>query len=168
LRRGGSTTGTARAVAPAESPVRPAAPAAPATSPLTSPPGRAIAREAVESRPAARSAPEMEIPDYGREIELPDEIPPPAPREAVTMAAAPSSVTQRTPVSEPVPSKSAGDAPRRTAAPQPSNLVESTLDQIERDSGEVGATQSIVVPVKIPANGATGELVIRIVFERQD
>jgi hypothetical protein len=30
------------------------------------------------------------------------------------------------------------------------------------------APAAVVVPVKLPANGATGEIVIRIVFERQE
>jgi hypothetical protein len=29
-------------------------------------------------------------------------------------------------------------------------------------------SQAVVVPVKLPANGSTGEIVIRIVFDRQD
>jgi hypothetical protein len=35
-------------------------------------------------------------------------------------------------------------------------------------AGAPGTTAAVVVPVKLPANGATGEIVIRIVFERQE
>src|SRR5262245_19620125 len=82
-----------RGSAPTPSPIRPtspieaaqAAPARPASAP-TLPPSRAITREAAESRPPEPVTTPADSLDYGREIELPDEIPPAAPRETVTVA----------------------------------------------------------------------------------
>src|SRR5262245_41760599 len=84
LRRGSAPASPIRPTSPIEA--AQAAPARPASAP-TLPPSRAITREAAESRPPEPVTSAAETLDYGREIELPDEIPPSAPRETVTVAA---------------------------------------------------------------------------------
>jgi len=171
-----------RGNAPTSSPIRPtspleaaqAAPQRPAMAPTlpASAPGRAITREAAESRPPEPIPAAAETLDYGREIELPDEIPPAAPREALTVAAATAPVAHPAPP-EPIAARPVAEPARRPAAqpvahaaPQAVAHVEPVADR--KAAAAQGAPTPIVIPVKIPAHGATGELVIRIVFERQD
>ena len=170
LRRGSSPSSPIRPAVPADAPT-------PARTSGTAPtlptlaagaPGRAIAREAMETRAPVPIAAAAESPDYGREIELPEEIPPPTPREPA-MAAAPPGM-HHAPASEVAP-PSARPSPepvRRAAVSQPAAPSESTVDRQPQSPGVNSAADALVVPVRIPANGKTGELVIRIVFERQD
>jgi hypothetical protein len=173
LRRGGSPSSPIRPAAQIEAPA--ATPSrAPATAPSlpASAPGRAIAREAVESRPPEPVASPAESLDYGREIDLPDEIPPPAPREVVTVAAAPA------PAPVPVPQRAQAPEPAPVAtrqAPEPVRRVSHAEPEVAPQAPPASAptpaplhSQAVVVPVKLPANGSTGEIVIRIVFDRQD
>jgi hypothetical protein len=151
-----------------QTPMRPAAtledkPRTPTTAPtLAHAPGRAIAREAVDSRPPEPQP--AETLDYGREIDLPDEIPPA--REPAHVAAP---VAHHAPPQEvaPAPVRPAVE-PRRVTAPQAAVHVEAAPERKAIVAGAPGTTAAVVVPVKLPANGATGEIVIRIVFERQE
>jgi len=178
LRRGNAPPTPMRPAVPTE-------PAAPARTPMVAPtlpassPGRAITREAAESRPSEPLTPAAESLDYGREIELPEEIPPPA-RETVTVAAAPAPVVQHASISEAAPVGASVAAPAaapgaarpavetaRRPAPQPSAHAEPAVERKPVVAASP-APAAVVVPVKLPANGATGEIVIRIVFERQE
>ena len=171
-----------RGNAPTSSPIRPTSPieaaqAAPArpTSAPTLPPSRAITREAAESRPPEPVTSPAETLDYGREIELPDEIPPAAPRETVTVAAsAPVAPPEPAPVAaRPAPAPERRPAPQPVAqpvaqpAPQPVAHVEPVADRKPVVAAQTAPTP-VVIPVKLPPNGAHGEIIIRIVFERQD
>ncbi len=174
LRRGGSSTSPIRPAVPTEAQVAARnASVAPSIAPTvaTGSPGRTIAREAVESRPPEPVRAPAETLDYGREIELPDEIPPPTPRETVTMSAAPNG--RQTPAPEPVPAATqpAAEPARRASAQQPAARTEPAAERqpqpatLKSEKPEAG---TMVIPVKLPPSGSTGEIVIRIVFERQD
>jgi len=172
-----------RGSAPASSPIRPTSPveaaqAAPArpTSAPTLPPSRAITREAAESRPPEPVSAPADSLDYGREIELPDEIPPATPHETVTVAAAPAPVAPPEPApvaARPAPAPERRPAPQPVAqpvaqpAPQPVAQAEPAADRKPLAAAQPAPTP-VVIPVKLPPNGANGEIVIRIVFERQD
>jgi len=170
LRRGSAPT-TASPIRPT-SPIE-AAQAAPArpTTAATLPPSRAITREAAESRPREPVTSPADSLDYGREIELPDEIPPPAPRETVSVAAsAPVAPPEPAPfAARPAPEPVRRSAPQAVAqaAPQPVAHAEPVADRKPVVAAQP-APAPVVIPVKLPANGAHGEIVIRIVFERQD
>jgi hypothetical protein len=124
--------------------------------------------------------------DYGREIELPSEIPPPrAPRETVSIAA--RAAVEHPIVQEPVP-VAARPAPEpvraaTVAQPVPHPVARQPVAEPRRmqpvpeampapapapRSAAQTAPTNVVVPVKLPADGTPGEIVIRIVFERQD
>ena len=132
-------------------------------------PGRAIAREAMESAPPEPIVTSAESPDYGREIELPDEIPPPTPRSPA-MATAPASMHHASvpEAAAPASTRPSPEPVRRAAAPQPAVPSERAVDRQPHSAGVKAAEDALVVPVKLPPNGKTGEIVIRIVFERQD
>jgi len=177
LRRGSASTSPIRPATPLEpSPAR--TPAAAPTLPPSAP-GRAITREAADSRPP-EPAVSAESLDYGREIELPEEIPPPAPRETVTVAAEPAPVVRHMPPPEvaPVAARPAAE-PARRPTPQPVVEVAPVTPVVpvapvtpaahrQPETAATPAPAAIVVPVKLPANGSAGEFIIRIVFERQD
>ena len=176
LRRGGSPAAPVRP-APA---VEPAAPSRAETVSASAPPGapaRTIAREAQESRAAEPVAPAVGSVDYGREIELPDEIPPRAPRETVSISASVPADGTSAKEAAPVAARPAPE-PSRTATMTPSPAREAVAEarRPQRAAEPLAAARSttpaepasVVVPVKLPANGTSGEIVIRIVFERQD
>jgi hypothetical protein len=129
-------------------------------------PARTIAREAQESRAAEPVAAATESVDYGREIELPNEIPPRAPLETVSISASVPADGASTKQAAPEPSRTATMTPlaaREARRPQrPAEHAAAT-----RSTPQAEPT-SVVVPVKLPADGTPVELVIRIVFERQD
>ena len=179
LRRGGT----------AAPPVRPASTMEPAGSSRAesvsasappSAPARTIAREAQETRAAEPVAPVVGSADYGREIELPNEIPPRAPRETVSISA--SAPADGTSVHEavPVPARPAPEPSRTATMTQPaarqavgeSRRLQPVPEGVPAAPAARTATQAVptnvVVPVKLPADGTPGEIVIRIVFERQD
>ena len=165
LRRGSSPAAPTRPAAALEAPATPRA----AANAPPSAPARTISREAHESRESL--APAAESLDYGREIQLPDEIPPPAPREPVSVAPAP--VAHHTPAPEPVTAPARPAPDRRAAAPAsraeaPPSRAEAPVSRVAKPAEAEAATNSVVVPVKLPVNGKTSEIVIRIVFERQD
>ena len=160
LHRGSGPSAPVRP-APAAEPASSARPLGAAASHAPSPPARAIAREALESRPSDPAPAGVSL-DYGREIQLPSEIPAPskAPRETVSVAAA--RVTKEVPA-----------APR--TAPEPSRPAtthsvahETVVARAVRGEGVETAPTSVVVPVKLSANGTPSEILIRIVIERQD
>jgi signal recognition particle receptor subunit beta len=154
---------------------------------LPTAPGRAIAREAQES--VAFEAPTPSGVDYGREISLPDQIPPRAP-EPVAKAPAPAPAPQ--PVAATVSRAAAppaplapgeAPAPRREPAarvapaprPEPAPLraeptpsrPETAPSRVEAANGRTDAQGAIVVPVKLP-KGMTREIVVRIVISNED
>jgi hypothetical protein len=174
LRRGSSAAAPARPAAAVE----PAAPTRAETVSASAPPSapaRTIAREAQETREAAPVAAEGGSPDYGREIELPDEIPPrePLPVPASVSADGKSDKPEMPPIAarpapepsrvatmtSPPPREPVAESPRPQRAPEPTPAA--------RTATRAQPT-SVVVPVKLPADGTPGEIVIRIVFERQD
>jgi hypothetical protein len=190
LRRGGTAPTPARATPSAEPAAASRAEKVSASAPPSAP-ARTIAREAQETRAAEPAAPVGGSIDYGREIELPDEIPPRAPRETVSISAshAADGAVQAEPA--PVASRPAPEPPRAApeptrAAPEPSRTATMTQPAAREAVAETRRPQraadtaaaarptagaepaTVVVPVKIPAKGLTGEIVIRIVFERQD
>src|SRR5262249_50495583 len=134
--------------------------ASPAPATLPSPPGRTIAREAQETRAAEAPAPATVNLDYGREIQLPSEIPPPAPRETVGAAAGPASRTSKDRATKVAPAPASA---RPAAAPQ-SAVAARSAPAGARETTET----NVVVPIKLSANGTPSEILIRIVIERQD
>jgi hypothetical protein len=173
LRRGNSPNAPMRPAAMLESPAPPKTPTAPPSAPA-----RVISREAHESRPPVPEPMPSESLDYGREIDLPDEIPPRAPREAVPVASAPPAprVASATPSAAPTPSAAAATPtvarpaaePPRRAATTSAAPAEVTVSRTALSTSPDRSPGAVVIPVKLPANGTPGELVIRIVFERQD
>jgi hypothetical protein len=174
LRRG---SGSAAPVRPATA-VQPAAPSRAETVSASAPPSapvRTIAREAQETREVEPVAPAGGSPDYGREIELPDEIPPrqtfsvsasipvdgkSEQKEVVPVAARPAPEPSRVAtISSPAPREAVAEVSRPQRAAEPAAAARSTTQAVPT---------SVVVPVKLPADGTPGEIVIRIVFERQD
>jgi len=139
LRRGpalmGGRTAEPAAAAPAPTPARPAAPPAPAPTP----PGRAIEREAQQTTPTRADSAVLE---YGRQLDLPDQIPPAKPAP-VREEARPLEPIRR----EPAP------APVMTAAPPVATPAASPQ------------SSTVVVPITFPPAGQTGEIVIRIVLK---
>jgi signal recognition particle receptor subunit beta len=159
LRRAPGTPG-ARAAEQAASP-RPAAPApapAPARAPTPAPaaPPRPLERE---HQPAVQADASMF--EYGRQLDLPDQIPPPqaapapAPVAARATPAAPATPARETrndrPALDPVPFRSSEPAPAATRAPV-----------AETPAAESG---TIVVPIQFPQGSRSGEIVIRIVLK---
>jgi hypothetical protein len=168
LRRGSGPVAVARpgAAEPAASRSEAVAASAPPGAPA-----RTIAREAQETR-AAEPVPQPVGPiDYGREIELPSEIPPPAPAEPVAVAAsvpaspAPEARTPARPAPEPA---RAASTAARAAVAEPARATRAPEPAVAARATAAADAATVVVPVKLPAKGATGEIVIRIVFERQD
>jgi signal recognition particle receptor subunit beta len=149
----------ARAAKP-EPPAReaPAARTAPAT--LPTPPGRAIQREALES-------PEIEAPDeagveYGRQIELPDTIPPPQPPpKPMTVPAGAAATTARAGVAPP-----ATPAPARKTATAPARRASAAKDSppaSAKAAARDGEPEIHVLPIQLPKSGSR-EILLRIVI----
>jgi mutual gliding-motility protein MglA len=151
-----------------------------ASAPPTAP-ARTIAREAQVSRAAEEIAAPAgsAAPDYGREIELPNQIPPaeapvrrePAP-EPVAAAVAPSAPAPMASTTATAPTAAPRPEPRR--APEPvaeKTVIEKTvtapLPQPTARTQNEPATASVVVPVTLPLNGGPAELVIRIVLKHE-
>ncbi len=176
LRRGGSPGAPARSAPAAES-ATPSRTQTVSGSASPSAPARAIAREAQETRAAEPPVPVSGSLDYGREIELPNEIPPSAPRETVSVAASapvevaparqPEPVAAR-PAPEPVRSATVAQPVARPAAPEPRRSQPVPAPAAAPRGQAKAEPTSVVVPVKLSTNGTPGEIVIRIVFERQD
>ncbi len=142
LRRGPGPGSPRPEPAAAAAPARASAPAAkPAVAP-----GRAIEREAQETAAAPSEPAAFE---YGRQLDLPDQIPPGKSAPAPAPAAA-----SRMPI-EPAPFRAA----------QPAATPTATVTVPEPSLGASPASSTVVVPVTFPAAGQTGEIVIRIVFK---
>ena len=133
LRRGPGVGGgrAAEPAAPAPAAPRASAPSAPATAP-----GRAIEREAQQTAPARADSAVLE---YGRQLDLPEQIPP----------ARPAPAREQPRPAEPQRRQEPAAAPAMTATPQAPSTQSST----------------VVVPITFPPKGQTGEIVIRIVLK---
>lgn len=132
---------------------------------LTTAPGRAIAKEAQQTASADPHPPVGGL-DYGRELDLPDVIPPRAApaRTAPAPAQAPAAPVGAARKAAPTPlAPSEAPAPRReaprAAAPQRSD---DTNGRTEESSSGV-----MVVPIKVPRGGAR-EIVLRIIISSED
>ena len=181
LRRGPSA-GTGTTPPRTEEPPRPRAVPAPPMAP-----GRAIEREARET--VISNGPDSGPIEYGRQIELPDEIPP-APVAPVAAAPqrgkpavapprepAPAMAARPAPIQAPAPAPVQPPAPLPIEAPRPIQpAMRARLEQTVREhAGEqptlraatptsAEAGNAITIPVQVPA-GQTGEILIRIVFK---
>lgn len=124
---------------------------------LNTAPGRAIAREAQQA--AAAEPPTIGGLDYGRELELPDVIPP---RPAARPAPAPAAPVARKVMPTPL-APSEAPAPRREAprAAAPQRADDSNGRTEESSSGVM------VVPIKVP-RGGNREIVLRIIISSED
>jgi hypothetical protein len=164
LRRapGAVGVGNTQAASPPPRPaVEPVAPRGPAAAPPLAP-ARAMERETQQTAPTAPTAPVEEYsPAYGRNLDLPDEIPP-SPSGIERMPEAPPVTLEVVP--EParyfppkLPTAPATEVETlRRAAPAPAPAA-----------AEAAETQSIVVPITFPERGKSGEIVIRIVLTSQ-
>ena len=131
---------------------------------LPSPPGRAIQREAKETRELPVETGVAGV-DYGREIELPETIPPTAP----TAPAAPTATAaakRSAPPAERGEARPAAPAPpaRSTAAaatPAPAATPAAPARAVD------GAATVHEIPVRLPKSGAR-EIVLRIVISNDD
>ncbi|MGH7743112.1 MAG: hypothetical protein ACRENS_13945, partial [Candidatus Eiseniibacteriota bacterium] len=134
------------------------APAAPAAQ--LSPPARAIQREALAT-PELASEPAPGGLDYGREIELPDSIPP-----STRGRSAPT----HQPVAAPAGGSSGKAQARRAAddAPAPARVPASMArTPAARTEAPEANGSAVVVPIQIP-KGASREIVLRIVITTED
>ena len=163
LRRapGAVGAGAAPAATPPPRPaVEPVAPRGPAAAPPLAP-ARAMERETQRTAPPAPV--EEFSSNYGRSLDLPDEIPP------SPSLPTPSLGIQRMPESIPSALEIAPD-PARYFPPKPPTApameVENTRPAVPAVA-EATETQSIVVPITFPKNGKSGEIVIRIVLTSQ-
>jgi hypothetical protein len=171
LRRSPSTTSQGRGTPVDESPALqgpdpkptpasagPATPAPRTSSSVTTPPGRAIQRES-QVTPERSPEPAMGGLDYGREIDLPDTIPPSAPPARQGAKGAPSSAT-----SQPA-TRRAASVDTDAAVPSPKRMPNA------RPGGSNGATDSEptvhVVPIQLP-KGSTREIVLKIVISTEE
>ncbi len=151
LRRtpGGVSAPAATVVAnmPPARPVETPAPPRNVTPPPPLAPVRAMEREARETEAAGRDAGMLA---YGRQLDLPEQIPPGAPK-----APAPAAVERF--------GRDAGTpAPLRAVEVQ---AVPVQTAPVPSHGPAAGPVQTIVVPVAFPAAGQTGEIVIRIVLK---
>ena len=122
-------------------------------APLPTPPARAIQREAKETPVVAeRQASSV---DYGRELNLPDTIPPPpAPRPVAVPAAV--AAADAKPIAAAMPARKAAAEPVARSAPQPASAP-----QVD------GAPSVHVIPIKL-SKGMSREIVLRIVITTED
>ena len=118
-------------------------------------------RERQEAKPVARGSEEF-APAYGRQLDLPDEIPP---------ATAAPAILEKAPESRPAALEIVPE-PDRYFPPRPPVTAHDPALEPSRAAAspkvEPTETQSIVVPITFPARGKSGEIVIRIVLQSQD
>jgi signal recognition particle receptor subunit beta len=151
LRRGPAAAAAARSTEASAAPQAPPRPAAVPPPPPPAPaPTRAPQRDPLEPSPMIRQT-DSSVLEYGRELSLPDQIPPSRPAPA---APAPAPVATRT-------------APERPAPRSEPMTVAATFEpERPAPSPSVAATSStIVVPVTLPPAGTAGEVVIKIVIK---
>jgi hypothetical protein len=198
LRRGPGSGAAAAPARPAE-PTRPAEPAPPAPAmraaaqahaPLA--PARALEREAQETAPVAAPQ-DSAMMDYGRQLDLPEEIPPPPPlkpakpaprpapvpaaespaaRQAREAPAAPARATETAVAASRAPEPVAAPARSAPAVAQPPLGRDPDRHHPPVRSAEPAAalasepaTSTVVVPVTLPGAGKSAEIVIRIVLK---
>jgi hypothetical protein len=159
LRRAPASSGPARRAAPPEEPAAhgPGAASTPriAQAPTLAP-STGLEREASSTHAVTNGA-EDEMLEYGRQIDLPDQIPPPSKpvaeprRPAVHPIPAPAG-----PAVSPAGSRGTSGDPSGAALRAPSL----TSEVAERPEG---GPATVVVPVAVPAAGKTTEIVVRIV-----
>ena len=158
LRRSPTSSTSSRAAAVEEPPPPPVSKAPPAPAQPLAPPARAIQREALATPELASEPAGM---DYGREIELPDSIPP-ATRGRTAPTHQPVAAPAATAKS---PRRSAADlapeAPARLPSATPRPSVVPARAEIESNGA------AVVVPIQIP-KGAGREIVLRIVITTED
>ena len=164
LRRPPSGTSAVSAAPASSAPPRPVAAPAPsaraiAPAPPLSP-ARVMEQEVQETQPVASHAEETA---YGRQLDLPDEIPSspepaarysPEPPLDLQPRAAVDTLPDLKPVTAPA-------SPAPAAARQPELVPEPQM----RESTE---SQEIVVPITFPVGGRSGEIVIRIVLRSSE
>ena len=163
LRRSPSSGSMPAASSLGSPPPRPAveAPAARSIAPPPPPsPARAMERETQETPPVAQPREEF-APAYGRQLDLPDEIP-----------AGPSlaPMIEKAPEAQPAALDIIPE-PDRYFPPKPPTAHPSGIETVRaplHPKVEAAETQSIVVPITFPAPGKSGEIVIRIVLQSQD
>jgi signal recognition particle receptor subunit beta len=165
LRRGPAAAGARPAAPVEEAPApKPAARSAPAA--LPTPPGRAIQRE-------AQATPDLE-PDlisgrveYGREIELPDMIPPAMKGKVAPVAA----TTKAAPPARESAVRVATSGARKAAA-EPAQRAAEAAARVAPEPAARGAapaadgSQVVVVPINV-AKGASREIILKIVITNQ-
>ena len=159
LRRSPTTSTPARP-APVEEPPPPVSktpPPPPAPAQPLAPPARAIQREALAT-PELTSESAGGL-DYGREIELPDSIPP-----ATRGRGAPSHAAPAPAAAKAAPGRRAADV----APEAPARLTGATTRGGAAPARvEAEPNGAVVVPVQIP-KGASREIVLRIVITTED
>jgi hypothetical protein len=151
LRRGpgvGSASRSSEASAAPQAAPRPAA----VPPPPPPAPARAPEREPLEPSPMRRET-DSSVLEYGRELSLPDQIPPSRPAPAAAPPPAPAPVAARIATERPAPRSE----PMTVAATfEPERPAPS--------SSPAAASSTIVVPVTLPPAGSAGEVVIKIVI----
>jgi signal recognition particle receptor subunit beta len=152
LRRGPAAVAASRSSEASAAPQMAPRPAAVPPPPPPPPPAptRAPDRGPLEPSPMIRQ-PDSSVLEYGRELALPDQIPPSRPAPAPP---APAPVAARIPTERPAPrtepvTVAATFEPERPA-PSPSPAA---------------ASSTIVVPVTLPPAGTAGEVVIKIIIK---
>jgi signal recognition particle receptor subunit beta len=180
LRRSSPSTAAPRQASLIEDP----APVAATPTAPPSAPAHVISREAHETRVAEAAAIGSDAIDYGRQIELPSEIPPPAaaPVAHAPVATAPASPATRSPrvmsfddtngEAGQVPAgafapATTGREPERPAAEAPRREPSPVRGATSAAPASEAATtpEMIVVPVTLPADGRPRELVIKLIIQ---
>jgi signal recognition particle receptor subunit beta len=165
LRRSPSATTTSRSAAAEEPSPPPSAKATSAAATPLGPPARSIQREALATPDLVGESARGGL-EYGREIELPDSIPPSTRgRSAPThqSAAAPTATAQsKTPTRR--STDIASEAPVSTRIPSGPARQPAAPPHVE---GVESNGAAIVIPIQIP-KGAGREIVLRIVITSED
>jgi len=155
LRRAPGAVGvgnSAPAVSPPPRPaVEPVAPRGPAAAPPLAP-ARAMERETQQTAPAAPAEEYSQA--YGRNLDLPDEIPP-----------SPSGI-ERMPEAPPVTLEVVPE-PARYFPPKLPTAPATEVETLRRAAPAAAEAAEIVVPITFPERGKSGEIVIRIVLTSQ-
>jgi signal recognition particle receptor subunit beta len=182
LRRGGGPkVGNAPGTGPAAAAAEPPAPARhPSSAPPATSPARAIQQESRHADPEGQA--KGGVLDYGREIELPDTIPPQAePPRAPSRSAPPEPAvvgnpeprgraaervehTRPEPVARPEPKPAAPSRAARSAEPLEPPAPRASAPAA---SARAAAAETVTVPVRIP-KGGTREIVLRIVIQNEE
>jgi mutual gliding-motility protein MglA len=164
LRRSPSSGSMPAASSIGSPPPRPVleAPAARSIAPPAPPvsPARPMEREPIEASPVAKPTEEF-APAYGRQLDLPDELPT-GPSLAPMIEKAPEAHPAALDI---IPEPDRYFPPKPPAA-HPAAVQTVRVPVTPKVEGV--ETQAIVVPITFPARGKSGEIVIRIVLTSQD